>query len=284
MADLYAGVVRELRTGKFYLRENMPGFYSTTRDEARRLILKDGLCGTVDVELEAAHLAIITLAAIPATEHNLPVRPKPLWSLYPLFLPDGRQEEPGWDKTGHFFNHAFLTFESLYMKDRQMPYLKSFVQVHSAIRPSGQDLYPTISGVPVGGPPLANPFNPPHPIDMLNTYYNLFSGSLYTRDITPLDAGSSGDLSLDDWYVYMMSRDIGLFYELFSTPYPIRPNQDIHYWVIQQGHEFNRDIIMQGLFDPGLFNDIAANKLGAKFGIKAYHNPTALPPRSMPLQ
>jgi hypothetical protein len=39
---------------------------------------------------------------------------------------------------------------------------------------------------------------------------------------------------------------------------------------------------MQGLLDPGVLNDLAANKLGAKFGIKAYHHPTTLPPSEMP--
>jgi hypothetical protein len=64
--------------------------------------------------------------------------------------------------------------------------------------------------------------------------------------------------------------------------YPLWPDQDIDYWIFQQGHELSRDIIMQGLADPGLFSDLAANKLGAKFGITSYHNPTAQPPQSWP--
>jgi RHS repeat-associated protein len=272
MVDLHAAVEGHLRRLEFFDQENLPGFYSTVRDEAKRLLLKDGLCGSVDVELEATHLAIIMIAAIPANEHNTPVRPKDLWALYPKFLPDGRWEEPGWDKTGHFFNHAFLTFEGLYMKERRMSYYSSLGQFHAALTFAVNPIPPN----PIGGSNLRE-------IDTLNAYYTFFSGPLYVNDITFYDA-LIGNVSFNDWQIYRMSRDIGLFYELFSTPYPLRSNQDIHYWILQQGHEINMDIIMQGLFDPGVLNDIAANKLGAKFGIRAYHNPLASPPGSMPPQ
>ncbi|RME58048.1 hypothetical protein D6779_07310, partial [Candidatus Parcubacteria bacterium] len=276
LTELYREMAGELRNRTFYLKEQLPEFYSTVRDRARRLILKDGLCGVVDVELEATHLAIITIASVPAQEHNLPVRPKNLWRLYPTFLPDGRWEEPGWDKTGHFFNHAFLTFESLYMRERQMPYAQSFDNAHLML--TNVDKMINLTPVPPG---LEAIFGN-HPIETLNTYYEVFSGPLYVSDITFLGAAVDSEFSLEDWHVYRLSRDFGLFYEWLSTVYPLRPGQDIDYWIIQQGHPINRDIITQGLFDPGLLNDLAANKLGAKFGIRAYHHPTTIPPRSNP--
>jgi hypothetical protein len=156
------------------------------------------------------------------------------------------------------------------MRERQMPYHSSFAASHLFLTAVNRridlnplSLFDSISPVPI--PEI-------HPIEALNTYYNLFSDELYVSDITLADVAMNGDISLDDWHVYRMSRDLGLFYEWLSTVYPLRSGQDIDYWVLQQGHEFSRDIIMQGLADPGLFNDIAANKLGAKFGIRAYTN------------
>jgi RHS repeat-associated protein len=96
----------------------LSSLYQATHAEATTLLLNSGLCGVTDLELEAAHLSLIVLAGIPASEHY-EYRPKTFWPLYPVLMPDGRLiYEPGWDKTGHFFNHAFLTFEYLYCADR----------------------------------------------------------------------------------------------------------------------------------------------------------------------
>jgi hypothetical protein len=273
MRDLYEGVEEKLRTGAFVGQKDMPGFYRFVRDYAWKLIQDNGLCGPVDIELEATHLAIIVIAAIPAEEHNLPVRPKDLWALYPTFLPDGREEEPGWDKTGHFFNHAFLTFENLYMRDHGMSYQRSLGNAHAVMKTLNNLMFLTPLPILIPGA---------HPIEVLNAYYILFSGPLHVSDITLWDVAMDPNVSLEDWQVYDMARDFGLLYEWVSTVYPLRPDQDIDYWILQQGHELSRDIIMQGLADPGLFNDLAANKLGAKFGITSYHNPTAQPPQSWP--
>jgi hypothetical protein len=107
-----------------------------------------------------------------------------------------------------------------------------------------------------------------------------FAGQPYESSISVLDV-VSGEYTWQDRIAFGLSRSIGHSYELLSTPFPWKDENDIDWWTKKEfGGEdrpFEWAMITQGLFDQGLWRDLTANKMGAKFGIRAYHDPSIVP-------
>jgi RHS repeat-associated protein len=63
--------------------------------------------------------------------------------------------------------------------------------------------------------------------------------------------------------------------------YNWKEGNDIDWWTKEEfggvDRPFERAMITQGLLDQGLWRDLTANERGAKFGIRAYHDPLAVP-------
>ncbi len=238
----------------------LSNLYQATRNEATALLIKDGLCGITDIHLEAAHLSLIVLAGIPVTEHYQ-YRPKPTWEHYPVLMPDGRSiYEPGWDKVGHFFNHAFLTFEYLYSDDRRYPEARDLSMAAAIVnRFPGREMVSTLESA---------------------YYLASFTGQPYESSINDKDI-TSGNYTWEDKIAFDISKIIGHIYEFVSTPFPFLPGNDLDWWTKKEfggeGREFERGMITQGLADQGLWRDLTANRRGAKFGIQVYHNPILVP-------
>jgi len=60
-----------------------------------------------------------------------------------------------------------------------------------------------------------------------------------------------------------------------------KEGNNIDWWTKEEfggvDRPFERAMITRGLLDQGLWRDLTANKRGAKFGIRAYHDPLAVP-------
>jgi RHS repeat-associated protein len=256
----------------------MSSLYKATHGEAHALLSDDGLCGVTDIDLEAAHLSLIVLAGIPATEHYQ-YRPKETWEHYPILMPDGRPiYEPGWDKVGHFFNHAFLTFEYLYASDRGYPEAANLLGTITAFR-TGTEALSFVTGIIPGSP--GNP-SMEDMVDALDSAHYLASlaGAPYEPGIGILDV-VFGAYTEQDRIAFNLSRTIGHAYEYLSSYFPWKEGNDIDWWTKEEfggvDRPFERAMITQGLLDQGLWRDLTANKRGAKFGIRAYHDPLAVP-------
>jgi hypothetical protein len=119
-------------------------------------------------------------------------------------------------------------------------------------------------------------------VDALDSAHYLASlaGAPYEPGIGILDV-VFGAYTEQDRIAFNLSRTIGHAYEYLSSYFPWKEGNDIDWWTKEEfggvDRPFERAMITQGLLDQGLWRDLTANKRGAKFGIRAYHDPLAVP-------
>jgi RHS repeat-associated protein len=228
-------------------------------------------------ETEYAHAALTVLAYIPPADGES-------WRLYPLFIPDGRALEPGWDKGGHFFLYAFTAFEgkysATYTSNRELgdiEMMRSYVgtitgnnnlNAIEADYQANADA-PYLSGSDLTGPD-ATIFNSlihiGNAYELLTSLNHLPSSVLghrfgtLLRQISPSDNCNSMQLMI-----------------LMLADRVTNNGENINALVkalLAQPHTRDRN---EGLMDSGVYRDQVANRLGIKFGLQVFSSPSVIP-------
>jgi len=262
--------------GQLGIWRSLTSLFVAVRQLAKEELDRTPNClNTHEKYLEANHIALIVLAEPPGN-HDAQGR-MVRWQQYPLFMPDDRINEPGWDKTGHFFVTAFLAFETRYI-----------------------DAYA---------------FKTPIPSDVLGAAAHL-EAIVGTRSIEAIEqdyrlnqdpvAGyvDTGGLSGFDSYIFDSLAVLGNVYELLTSLKHLRPETcratlpgistdcspqsllKLFMWARGTGRGYlidqltdlllaqaKQDLRNEGLLDSGIYRDFTANRLGARFGLALFNNP-----------
>ena len=284
LRQLYVELKAEMMANAFS-SGTLRDLYTHTREKAR-VLLDDAFTCIHDPDLEYAHAALIVLAYIPADREG-PTSGENmlLWTKYPLFIPDGRIEEPGWDKAGHFFLYAFTAFEGKYS-----------LEYHRTEYFDIDWMSTTMNWIIGGGN-----------IEAVETAYGANTDVPYI---------SVGDFAGYDAVLFNSLVTIGNAYELLTSlnhlPDTLMGDSWIGNWIREHGSpEGNlrpKDLILlmladrilnggrnintlvetllqqprvpernEGLLDIGVYRDQVANRLGVQFGIQVYNNPAVVP-------
>jgi RHS repeat-associated protein len=221
--------------------------------------------------LEANHIALIVAAEAPGNHAPKPQMDR--WELYPRFLAqEGRDQEPGWDKSGHFLVNALLAFESKYTLKYpgteggyQEPYIYQVGDTADFLTyVIGSRNLQAIEDDYRRNPDPGGGYVDASGLDFTDaTIFNLLAtlGNAYELLTSPGGSAGMGMVARELWRLRTVGR--GSEIDAFTD-----------YW-LQHPKDDN---IIEGLADPGVYRDFRANRLGVHFGLKVFSNPLALPP------
>jgi RHS repeat-associated protein len=279
--QLYTYTKDEIDSNRFS-SGTLRDLYEYTFSEARKLFDDSFECVHFP-DLEYAHAALIVLAYIPAN-HDEDGR---TWDKYPLFMPDGRPHEPGWDKAGHFFLNAFTAFEGKYSLEytrnrelidiARMGSLMGGIIGWNNISAIEAD-YLTNTDAPYWGSEGltgddAALFNS---LITIGNGYELLTSLNHLPD-SLLGDSKIGSLIRDHGNTEksnMQPKDLIILMALDRICNGGRNIDILVETLLQQVRDPARN---EGLLDSGVYRDQVANRLGVHFGIQVFNNPAIIP-------
>jgi len=280
LQSLYQEIKLSVDSGRFSL-STVRELYEYAFSEAKKQ-LDDSFECIHSPALEYAHAALIVLAYIPANHHQ----DMPTWQKYPLFMPDGRPHEIGWDKTGHFFLYAFTAFEGKYSSEyasngerraiANMGKLMSGIIGSDNISAIETD-YASNSDAPYWGSGALTGddealFN--SLITIGNAYELLTSLNHLSDDLLGNTQEANFIRSLGDPNGNLQPKDL---ITIMAADRLLNGGKNIDMLVetvLQQAKNPGRN---EGLIDSGVYRDQVANRLGVHFGIQVYNDPAEIP-------